>query len=69
MAVISQVTAKTQQQIWGMETRIGALSQEVVDQQNNVNDLRSHLEAVLASNTWKLALKFQKLVDLVRPRK
>lgn len=61
-SVISHITQKTQQQVWEMDAKIGELSQEVVD-------LRNHLDGVLASRTWKLALKFQKLIDLVRRRK
>ena len=61
-SVTSHITLNTQRQIWGMEAKIGELSQEIVD-------LRNHLEGVLASRTWKLALKFQKIIDLIRPRK
>ena len=61
-SVTSHITLNTQREIWEMEAKIGELSQEVVD-------LRNHLEGVLASRTWNLARKFQKIIDLVRPRK
>lgn len=60
--VISHITQKTQRQVWEMDAKIGELSQEVVD-------LRNHLDGVLASRTWKLALTFQRIIDLVRRRK
>ena len=75
-AILGRITQKTQEQIWKMEADLGALAQEAaglrgreVDLRNEQAGLRSHLDAVLNSSTWKLAQKIQKLINLVRPRR
>jgi glycosyltransferase involved in cell wall biosynthesis len=59
-AVLAPPAKRTQQHVWELEASLRATGGELVE-------TRNHLEGVLASNTWKLAQRIQKLVSLFRP--